>query len=1167
MTDLTPLVNAGYLVSVPIGRPVTFTITVASAGTYSSDNTWQIRESNNTILDLTQTYPIAASTTTAGDDWSGWEVGDVSVISNVSPTLNYNGTYVFDTIDNYGDGWNGSWKLTIYSTDVNGIASFRLSTVGPSTGNALLSEFFQVSRYVLSTPLTKATLKNMIATSNGYSIQQLIETDLFTINDIYALFTTIDDIHLLSTADYGSQSVSQLLTLGYSRVEIHKAGFSLWIPHGYPVTGDAEGDNAGHSTAINEYGNIIAVGAPLHDGINGGMCGQVRVYNYANDTWTQMGQDIEGESDGDQSGESISLSSDGTIVAIGSPYNNGANGADSGHVRVYEYGMMNGEMSWNIRGNSIDGESTSDESGKSVSLSSNGNIIAIGSPLNAGNGTGSGHTRVYEYISGNWTQRGSTINGEGAGDFSGGDVSLSNDGSILAIGAYGDIFNSGSVRVYEYSSADWVQRGGTIVGETADNFSGNSVSLNSAGNVIAIGAYGNSNQRGTSGHVRIYGYDSNKTQAELSQSSNYFGPVGWTRIGNDIDGENSGDYSGYSVSLYSGDTSVIGAIVAIGAFGNDGNGIDSGHVRIYKFHHTVADGGSWIQVGIDIDGTNTGDNSGKSVSLSGDGSIVIIGAPSSDPNNIDNAGQVRMFNYVIDTDPPVIYLIGDATITIMMGDTYTDAGATAIDAVNGIITSYVTTTGTVDTNVVGTYTIVYNVSDYSGNASVPVTRTVIVVSDAIPPVIYLIGDATITIMKGDTYIDAGATATDNIDGTITSNIITTGTVNNTIAGTYTITYNVVDAAGNAATPVIRTIIVLADLVAPLITLIGDTTINLILGDTYIDAGATATDNIDGTITGNIITTGTVDTSVVGTYIITYSVYDSAGNAAPPVIRTIVVSAPQPSTKTIEDITAATNTITTSATFVNYLAQIGVSDSTGIYHQHDTIVNDPHKAYTATITIPQGNFHGLTYSHKVGLIGNTKTLYATHLNVNESNIGIKLKHGSIIIEATILNDNVASTELPNVPICFPKGTHVTIDQGKIAIETLNPDIHTIHGRKIVAISQTRPLQKHLICFEQDSLGKNIPSEETLCSKEHKIFYKGEMKTASEISEVCENVTEVPYHGDPLYNVLLEKHDKMVINNMICETLHPKNIMARISVMKDGPEKRLVVRKLNQRIASQ
>jgi hypothetical protein len=1167
MADIVPLINAGYLIGIPIERPVIFTITIASTGTYSSDNTWQIRESNATTLDLTQTYPIAASTVTAGNNWSGWSLGDISVITNVSPTLNYTGTYVFDTIDAHGDGWNGNWKLTIYSTDANGVSSFRLSTVGPGSGNSLLSEFLETSRYVMSNPLTKTTLKNMIATGNGYTIQQLIGIDLFTNNDVHALFTTIDDIYLLSTTDYGSQNVSQLITLGYSRNEIHKAGFPIWVPLGSPVTGGSAGSKSGHSTAINEYGNIIAIGAPLYDGITGINHGQVQVYTYVEDTWVQMGQDIEGETSGDKSGTSIALSSDGTILAIGSPYNSGANGIDSGSVQVYEYGMMNDVLSWNMRGNSIEGDLASDESGSSVSISSNGNILAIGSPLNAGNGTGSGHTRVYEYISGIWTKRGNTINGEGAGDFSGGAVSLSNDGSILAIGAYGDIFNSGTVRVYEYSTADWIQKGGTIVGETADNFSGNSVSLNGAGNVIAIGAYGNSNQRGVSGHVRVYGYDSNKTQEEYSQYSSYFGPVGWTRLGNDIDGESSGDYSGYSVSLYSGGSSVVGSVVAIGAFGNDGNGIDSGHVRIYKLHYTTVDGAYWNQFGIDIDGATTGDNSGKSVSLSGDGTNVIIGAPSSDPNNMDSAGQVRIFKYEIDTVLPVIYLEGDAIITIMKGNTYIDAGATAIDNINGPITSYMTTSGTVNTTVSGTYTIVYNVSDYSGNAAVPVTRTVMVLSDNTPPVIYLIGDATITIIKGDTYNDAGATATDNIDGTITGNIIATGTVNTIMPGTYTIIYTVLDSDGNAATPVTRTIVVVEDVSSPVIIMNGSTLVNLILWDTYTDAGATATDNMDGIITSNIITTGTVDTSVVGTYTITYSVSDSAGNIATPISRTIVVTTPPLTTKTLEGIVAAADTVTTSTTFVNYLAQIGVSDTTGIYNQHDTIVNNPHKAYTTTITIPQGNFHGLTYTHKLGLIGKVKTLYATHFNVNENNIGIMLKNGSIIIEVTILNDTVVSTELPNVPTCFPKGTHVTIDQGKIAIETLSPDIHTIHGRKIIAISQTRPLQKHIICFQQDSLGKNIPSQETLCSKEHKIFYKGEMKTACEISNICEKVTKVPYHGDPLYNVLLEKHDKMVINNMICETLHPKNIMARISVMKDGPEKRLAVRKLNQRIESQ
>jgi hypothetical protein len=1165
MTNLTPLTDAGYLVSTPIERPVTFTINVTNVGTYSTDNTWQIRESNNTILDLTQTYPIAASTITAGNDWTGWGLNDVSVISNVSPTSNYSGTYVFDSIDAYGDGWSGNWELTVYSTDANGVSSFRLSTLGPGTNSSLKSEFLVANRYVLATPLTQTILKNILAVGNGYTIQQLVEIDLFTLNDVHALFTTIDDIHLLTTPDYGSQNISQLLTLGYSRLEIHYAGFSIWLPRGSSIAGGAAGDNLGHSVAVSEYGNIIATGAPFNDGINGINTGQVRVYNDINDTWAQIGQDIEGETAGDNSGQSISLSSDGTIVAVGSPYHTGVNGGESGHVRVYEYGALNDVMSWNMRGNPIDGEAASDESGTSVSLSNNGNILAIGSPFNATNGVGSGHTRVYEYINGNWIQRGSTINGESGGDFSGGSVSLNGDGSIIAIGAYGAVFNSGNVRIYEYGSTDWVQRGGNIVGESGGNFSGNSVSLNSTGNVVAIGAYGNTNQRGSSGHVRIYGYDSNKTQEELSQYSSYFGPVGWSRIGSDIDGESSSDYSGYSVSLYS-ESSVLGAIVAIGAFGNDSNGIDSGHVRIYKLHYSETQGASWAQFGIDIDGTTTGDNSGKAVALSGDGTIVMIGAPASDPNNMDGAGQVRAFRYAVDTTPPVISLNGDVTLTTTKGDTYTDAGATALDDLTGDITSYMITTGTVDTATIGTYTIVYNISDFAGNAAVPVTRTVVVVLNSTPPVISLIGNATITIMVGDTYIDAGATAMDNIDGTITGNITTSGTVNTAIAGTYLITYTVTDSDGNVAIPVTRTIVVIADLISPSIVLIGDVTITLMVGNTYTDAGATATDNIDGTITGSIITTGAVNTAVAGTYTITYNVSDAAGNVATPVIRTIIVSIPPPTTKTLAEVTLATTTLSTSSSFINYLTGIGVSNTTGIYNQNNTIENDPYIAYKSTITIPYGNFNALSYANKSELINNLKTWYAIELNVNANNFGVILRAGSIIIEVTILNDNIINTELPNVPICFPKGTQVTVDQGKITIETLRPDIHTIHGRKIIAISQTRPLQKHLICFEQDSLGKNIPSQETLCSKEHKIFYKGEMKTASEISEVCENVTEVPYHGDPLYNVLLEKHDKMVINNMICETLHPKNIMAKISMMKDGPEKSLAVRKLNQRIAA-
>ena len=120
--------------------------------------------------------------------------------------------------------------------------------------------------------------------------------------------------------------------------------------------------------------------------------------------------------------------------------------------------------------------------------------------------------------------------------------------------------------------------------------------------------------------------------------------------------------------------------------------------------------------------------------------------------------------------------------------------------------------------------------------------------------------------------------------------IRSGTFDISTAGTYIISYNVSDAAGNAATQVERTIIVsaAADTTPPVITLTGSSTINLTVGDTFTDPGATATDDIDGNITSSISISGSVDTSTAGTYTLSYNVSDTAGNAATEVQRTITV---------------------------------------------------------------------------------------------------------------------------------------------------------------------------------------------------------------------------------------------------------------------------------------
>lgn len=164
---------------------------------------------------------------------------------------------------------------------------------------------------------------------------------------------------------------------------------------------------------------------------------------------TQISQGIVGESLDDYSGSSVSLSADGTIVAIGAPQND----TGAGYVGVYE----NQSGSWVQLGQDIDGEAFDDRGG-AVSLSSNGSIVAIGAGANDGNGTSSGHVRVYENQSGTWAQIGQDIDGENAGDSSG-SVSLSSDGSIVAIGASkndGNGSDSGHVRIYENQSNYWV---------------------------------------------------------------------------------------------------------------------------------------------------------------------------------------------------------------------------------------------------------------------------------------------------------------------------------------------------------------------------------------------------------------------------------------------------------------------------------------------------------------------------------------------------------------------------------------------------------------------------------------------------------------------------------------------------------------------------------------
>ena len=185
-------------------------------------------------------------------------------------------------------------------------------------------------------------------------------------------------------------------------------------------------------------------------------------------------------------------------------------------------------------------------------------------------------------------------------------------------------------------------------------------------------------------------------------------------------------------------------------------------------------------------------------------SNIVLSSESNNQNISSEALRVGYIDVIEDTTIPLITLLGDAAVTTEVGGTYTDAGATASDNYDGDITSSIEQVSTVDTAIVDTYTVTYNVSDANGNAAVEVTRTINVVDTTIPLII-LLGDAAVTIEVGGTFTDAGATASDNYDGDITSSIEQVSTVDTAIVDTYTVTYNVSDANGNAAVEVTRTV--------------------------------------------------------------------------------------------------------------------------------------------------------------------------------------------------------------------------------------------------------------------------------------------------------------------------------------------------------------------------
>ena len=199
-----------------------------------------------------------------------------------------------------------------------------------------------------------------------------------------------------------------------------------------------------------------------------------------------------------------------------------------------------------------------------------------------------------------------------------------------------------------------------------------------------------------------------------------------------------------------------------------------------------------------------------------------------------------------------------------------------------------------------------------------------------------------------------------------------------------------------------------------------------------------------------------------------------------------------------------------------------------------------------VLVKVNNLHSPNF---IRIDSQTGVLSFNAFSINKSSVYVDIVFEYYRIDVSYYGYNTNTFTLNvtiNANVCFLEVTPVLTDQGVIDIDKIIPEIHTIQNKKIIAITKTVSEDEYLICFEKNALGYNIPSERTIISKNHLVFNKEKMIKAEEFMKEYENVHKIKYSREPLYNVLMEKHDKILVNNLICETLNPISSLAQLYI---------------------
>ena len=341
--------------------------------------------------------------------------------------------------------------------------------------------------------------------------------------------------------------------------------------------------------------------------------------------YKKLGNDLEGISS-KFFGSAVAISGDGSLVAVGSKGDYGY----AGSVFVFQYDPST--LQWTQFGQRIRGESSADKSGASLAMSKDGLRLVVGARDNGNNYYG--HMRVYEYSSGQWSQMGGDLNGSARNDNAGTSVTISGDGTRVAMGAPGSdsatVSDAGSVRLFSYDGSGWVLSGNVIESEEKA-YLGGAVALSYNGNrVVAGGTTYTPPTTGASlayaGSVNVYDFD--------------FVDSVWVQAGETIIGLGYYDRFGSDV-----DISYDGTRIVVGALTSDGQDPDKWDIGQAIAYQQDTNSSEWIQIGQIINGEDNYDNLGSSVTISGDGNVIAVGAPDNDDGG-GNSGEVEMYQYI-----------------------------------------------------------------------------------------------------------------------------------------------------------------------------------------------------------------------------------------------------------------------------------------------------------------------------------------------------------------------------------------------------------------------------------------------------------------------------------------------------------------------------------------